>query len=205
LPVKVLEIIGMSYTLHMLIFGLGNPGDEYLKTRHNAGFLFADYLYDCLEVQKSWQFDKYINAETSTLVLPLDNGSKNIINVFKPQTFMNMSGSTVSKVLERYKNTKPQDIYVAHDDLDILLGDFKVTFGKGPKKHNGLISISDKLSSQEFYRIRVGVENRQGNLISGQDFVLSNFKTAELETLNNIVFSKIIEVLKETVSLGIRK
>ena len=165
-----------------LLIGLGNPGDKYVLTRHNAGFIFLDYMYDHNEIIKPWKFDKYVNAK----VAEISRNNKTIM-LAKPQTFMNRSGETAVKLIIR-NTISPADVYVAHDDLDIKLGEFKVSLGKGPKLHNGISSIEDMWKTKEFWRIRIGVENRT-EPIPGETFVLSNFSSGDLSLLDKTFFS----------------
>lgn len=156
-----------------IIIGLGNVGEEYAKTRHNAGFLFLDFLHT-----GSWKQDsqkQYLEAEW--------NG----IRLIKPTTMMNLSGRAVQNALNFYKFT-PDQMIVAHDDMDIDLGNFKLQLGKGPKVHNGLGSIDQSIGTQNYWHLRLGIENREvrGNkLIPGLDYALQNFKVQELETLQD--------------------
>lgn len=166
-----------------LIIGLGNPGEKYMLTRHNAGFLFVDYLYDQAEIVKPWKFDKYANAELAEVTV-----GNNQITLVKPQTFMNRSGESVTKLAIRY-SISPSDTFVAHDDLDIKLGDHKISLGKGPKLHNGVSSIESLWKTKEFWRIRIGVDNRT-DPIPGETYVLQNFLSTEIKSLRN-VFSSI--------------
>jgi PTH1 family peptidyl-tRNA hydrolase len=170
-----------------LLIGLGNPSDKYVLTRHNAGFMFVDYVYEHNEIIKPWKFDKYVNAE----VAEISNNNKTII-LAKPQTFMNRSGETAVKLIIR-NSVSPSDVYVAHDDLDIKLGEFKVSLGKGPKLHNGISSIEELWKTKEFWRIRIGIENRT-EPISGETFVLSNFNKEDLSLLDN-TFEKLTHTL----------
>lgn len=167
-----------------LLIGLGNPGDKYTLTRHNAGFMFVDYLYDHNEISKPWKFDKYVNAEVAQIQLDTTE-----VLLAKPQTFMNRSGETAVKLVIR-NTISPNDVYIAHDDLDIKLGEFKVSLGKGPKLHNGISSIEEMWKTKEFWRIRIGVENRT-EPIPGETFVLSNFVKEELSLLDN-TFKEIV-------------
>lgn len=162
-----------------LIVGLGNPGEKYALTRHNAGFLFVDYVYDkSNEVIKPWKFDKYANAEIAEIEL---NNTE--ILLAKPQTFMNRSGETATKLAINH-SFLPSDVYVAHDDLDIKLGEFKISLGKGPKLHNGIKSIEEIWKTKEFWRIRLGVDNRTES-ISGESYVLASFAKEEIVLLDN--------------------
>lgn len=170
-----------------LLIGLGNPSDKYVLTRHNAGFMFVDYVYEHNEIIKPWKFDKYVNAE----VAEISRNNKTII-LAKPQTFMNRSGETAVKLIIR-NTISPADVYVAHDDLDIKLGEYKVSLGKGPKLHNGISSIEELWKTKEFWRIRIGVDNRT-EPIPGETFVLSNFSKEDLSLLDN-TFEQLVHSL----------
>lgn len=134
-----------------LIIGLGNPGEKYKKNRHNAGYLFVDFLGKGL----------------------------------KTNVFMNDSGEFV-------KDKK--DFIIAHDDLDIPLGKYKIQFGVGPKVHNGILSIENSLKTKDFWRIRIGIDNRK-NYVEGEKYVLEDFTEEELEVLKK-VYAKVRDDLK---------
>lgn len=105
----------------------------------------------------------------------------------KSNKFMNDSGSFVVEKLKAY-NLEPEALYVVHDDLDIPLGAFKIQFGKGPKDHNGLNDIYEKLGTNEFWHVRVGVNNRDPeNRTSGYDYVLQDFTEEEKEILDGVI------------------
>lgn len=144
-----------------LIVGLGNPGSAYVGTRHNAGFLVAD----ALESQK----------------LPKD------IVIRKSDTFMNESGSFLKKLTDKYHQSL-NDLYIIHDDLDIKLGEYKIQYGRGPKDHNGVGDIEDKLGTKDFWRVRLGVDNRplDGKPL-GEEYVLQNFTDEERVILDKTV------------------
>lgn len=149
-----------------LIAGLGNPGKEYEKTRHNAGFGFIDFFMRKFELQTNNAFQSEL-AEISL------NGEK--CYLLKPQTFMNKSGIAVSEIVRFYK-IPDQNIFIAFDDLDIREGDFKIQKGKYPKVHNGVNDIINKLGTDELNFIRIGVDGRsevERQFIPGHDYVLS--------------------------------
>src|SRR3989344_3218324 len=98
----------------------------------------------------NFQFQKKFNAE----VFEGDGAL-----LVKPQTFMNNSGEAVQKIINFYK-IDLQDLYVVHDDLDIRLGEYKIQFGKGPKVHNGVSSIEQALGTKDFWRVRIGIDNK---------------------------------------------
>lgn len=148
-----------------LIVGLGNPGHQYEKTRHNAGFLLLDRLaarWGC-GWEKERRFDGFV-AEANV-------ASEKVI-LLKPATFMNRSGLAVGKVVRYYKFV-PDDILVVHDELDFEAGVVRLKKNGGHAGHNGLRDIIAHLGSKDFYRLRVGV----GRPSAGKDvahFVLSN-------------------------------
>ncbi len=152
-----------------LIVGLGNPGSKYKNNRHNAGFLVIDELKT-----------RITNNQIPT--------SKQIL-ISKSKNFMNDSGSFVLSQYTKY-NIPYTSLYVIHDDLDIRLGEFKIQFGKGPKGHNGILDIEKKLGTSEFWRVRVGVDNRVqriGDSVQGERYVLEDFVVDEKVILNKVI------------------
>ncbi|KKU55120.1 MAG: Peptidyl-tRNA hydrolase [Candidatus Moranbacteria bacterium GW2011_GWE2_47_10] len=170
-----------------LIVGLGNPGEKYAKTRHNAGSLLLD------EIQKHFGFDEFksekkFDAEISEGLL---KGEKTLL--VKPLTFMNLSGKSVRAIMDFYK-LSVADITVAHDDLDIEIGKWKISDDSRAAGHNGVQSLIDHLGTQAFKRIRLGVEKEGGRTERsepGIDFVLKDFSKEEA--------GKISSVLKEII------
>jgi PTH1 family peptidyl-tRNA hydrolase len=158
-----------------LIVGLGNPGEEYKLNRHNVGFMFVDRLAKKLNLD--FKFDKYLKSEVAQL--------KDKVLLAKPQTFMNDSGLAVKLLKDKYNFEIPQ-IHIVHDDLDIKLGENKTQQGVGPKVHNGVNDVEEKLKDKNFWRVRIGVENRDlQNKIPGEAYVLQNFNNDELQIINN--------------------
>ncbi len=155
-----------------LIVGLGNTGGEYMKHRHNVGFMFVDYFIDISEpVRPTFRKFKSDIAEVR------HTGEK--IWLAKPLTFMNRSGEAVRQIIRNTPMTT-NDLIVVHDDLDLSLGSFKIQKGKGPKVHNGIISLEKELGKEDFVRVRVGVDNRPAdNRASGEKYVLSDFLPEE--------------------------
>jgi len=132
-----------------LLVGLGNPGPEYEATRHNAGFWFVDgagrTLKTSLTMDRSYQG---LTARTSFLGEPLW--------LLEPQTFMNLSGKSVS-ALARFFKINPDAILVAHDELDLPPGEAKLKFGGSHAGHNGLRDIHAQLGTGDYWRLRLGV------------------------------------------------
>jgi PTH1 family peptidyl-tRNA hydrolase len=163
-----------------IIIGLGNPGEKYAGNRHNVGFMVVDRLAELWGM--NYEFRAKFNAEMVQ--------TKEYILV-KPQTFMNESGVTVAAICHFYK-VKYTDLYIVHDDLDIQLGNYKIQHGKGPKVHNGLKSVEEKLGTDQFWNIRVGVENREvrGNKgIPGMVYSLQDFRPEEKEIVDGVIQS----------------
>lgn len=165
-----------------IIFGLGNPGDIYLHTRHNAGFMFVDYL------QRTHSFSPFAyNKKFHADISEGSCGKFEKIILAKPLKFMNLSGEVIQNICNYYKIT-PSDIIIAHDDLDIEIGTHKITTNSRAAGHNGVQNIIDSLGTQDFKRVRIGIEAQGGRLyrdaISGEKFVLQKFSPQELALLS---------------------
>ena len=155
-----------------LICGLGNPGKDYINTRHNIGFNLIDRLssfYNFLPFKKDGKKE----------VLKGDINNQSCL-LMKPQNFMNLSGQPIQEVVNFYKIDK-EKIYVIHDDLDLELGKVKLKFGGGNGGHNGLSNI-DEMIGNNYNRIRIGI-NHPGskNLVS--NYVLNKFTKNELSLI----------------------
>ena len=138
----------LTATIRLLV-GLGNPGADYVDTRHNAGFWLVDEI--AADLGASFRFEKRYNADECKARV---NGRD--LFLLKPQTFMNRSGQAVAG-LARYFKIKPQEIMVVHDELDLPPGTNKLKYGGGHGGHNGLRDIVNHLGSRDFFRIRVGI------------------------------------------------
>ncbi len=155
----------------MLVVGLGNPGEEYDRTRHNAGF----HVVDRLAAEGGVTYWKHhLGSEVA-----LANLAGRKVVLAKPQSFMNSSGGPVSK-LAREMGLSPEEILVIHDELDIDDGDVRVKVGGGHGGHNGLRSLIDKLQSRDFVRVRVGIGRPPGRM-DPVDFVLKQLKGSASE------------------------
>ena len=132
-----------------LIAGLGNPGPEYENTRHNAGFLFLDAV--ARELKVSWAMDKSYHALVARTTVQGET-----VWLLKPQTFMNLSGKSVS-ALARFFKVKPEEVLVVHDELDLAPGEAKLKFGGGHAGHNGLRDIHAQLATGDYWRLRLGI------------------------------------------------
>jgi len=151
----------------MLIVGLGNPGPNYEKTRHNIGFMVID------ELVKRTQASKISNASFKGELFKFSNHF-----LLKPQTYMNLSGESIAAVKNFYKI---ENVIVIHDDLDLPFGTLRFKIGGGHGGHNGLRSTDAKISP-EYIRVRMGIgkPEHKGEVAS---YVLSNFTTDEAKHL----------------------
>ena len=157
-----------------LVVGLGNPGKEYDKTRHNCGFRAIDYYAE----KNGLSFKSKFNGLYADLVV---NNEKLLI--VKPQTFMNLSGDCVIQFM-KYYNLKVEDLLVIYDDTDFDAGTFKVNRGGSSAGHNGIKDIINKLHTENICRIRVGISK---NNIALADYVLGRFGKEDDEKVNNIL------------------
>jgi PTH1 family peptidyl-tRNA hydrolase len=146
-----------------LFVGLGNPGAEYEATRHNAGFWWIDALAS--ELRCRLAFDKSYYGQVARTVIDTQN-----VWLLTPQTFMNLSGKSVA-ALARFFKIKPDEILVAHDELDIVPGQVKLKFGGSHAGHNGLRDIHAQLGTGDYWRLRLGV-GHPGNKDEVVDWVL---------------------------------
>ncbi|MBW2637150.1 MAG: aminoacyl-tRNA hydrolase, partial [Deltaproteobacteria bacterium] len=136
-----------------LIVGLGNPGPQYLLSRHNAGFLVVDALAREEDIDVDIKRFDSLFGRGSILGIP--------VLMAKPQTFMNLSGTTVGKIVRFFK-IEIDDVIVIHDDLDLSFNDVRVKMGGGNAGHKGLRSVINHLASSEFVRIRMGIGKPSG-------------------------------------------
>ncbi|KLT72580.1 peptidyl-tRNA hydrolase [Neisseria arctica] len=143
-----------------LIVGLGNPGKEYEQTRHNVGFWFVDEL--AWAWRATFKEEKKFFGEVARVSRPEGD-----VWLLKPNTFMNRSGQAVAALAQFYK-IKPSEIMVVHDELDIACGRIKFKLGGGNGGHNGLKDIQARLSTPDYYRLRLGIDHPgDRNLVVG--------------------------------------
>lgn len=155
-----------------LLCGLGNKDFKYLNTRHNAGYLVIDRFSQ----RYSIPFSKKI---CSSIV-----GIKDEVIIAKPDTYMNLSGGPVSALVKTF-NIKNEEIIIIHDDLDLELGRIKIKWDGGDGGHKGIKSIIEALGSKEFYRLKVGIG--RDPTMPPADYVLSDFKREEIESINRVL------------------
>jgi PTH1 family peptidyl-tRNA hydrolase len=156
----------------LLVVGLGNPGPQYAKTRHNLGFMVADLL--AARMGASFKVHKRSGAEIVTGRL----GHRPVV-LAKPRTYMNESGRQVGP-LAKFYSVMPADIIVVHDELDIDFGRIRLKLGGGEGGHNGLRSVANSLGTKNFQRVRIGIGRPPGRKDPAA-YVLESFSAAERE------------------------
>lgn len=161
-----------------LIVGLGNPGKEYERSRHNVGAEAVALLARRVGTNLKSGRDRALVAEVTLA------GHRCVLAF--PTTFMNLSGESVSSLVRRYGITEPQQIVVIHDELDLEPGVLKVKVGGGLAGHNGLKSITQHLKTQDYVRVRIGV-GKPPSKEHGANHVLSRIPKAERELLDVMV------------------
>lgn len=159
-----------------LIVGLGNPGKEYSVTRHNIGFLFVDEVVASFNQQ--FKLEKKIRSEIVRFKI---NEEEYVF--LKPITFMNLSGEAVSLAM-KYYNIDINDVIIVHDDLDLPVGKIRIRPQGGSGGHNGIKSIIQHLKTQEFKRIRIGIDKNQYDTV---DYVLGKFSKRDQDIINDVI------------------
>ncbi len=149
----------------ILLIGLGNPGLEYARHRHNVGFMAVEAIACALSAPAFTKKYKGLWAEARQ--------GANKIGLLMPQTFMNLSGQSVQQVVNFYK-IPPENIFVFHDELDLSAGKVRVKRGGGAAGHNGLRSLDDCLGTPDYWRVRIGI-GHPGDKDRVTGYVLGNF------------------------------
>jgi peptidyl-tRNA hydrolase, PTH1 family len=170
--------VGLNKTI--LIVGLGNPGKEYEGTRHNVGFIALDDFVSRTDEMEDWVTKKNMKCQLSS-----GQVGENRVLAIKPTTFMNLSGEAVQAAASFYK-IHPGQIVVIHDELDIDFGQIRLRIGGSSAGHNGIKSVTEQLSSEEYGRIRIGVGPKHPARIKSEDFVLQKFSADEQTQLPNL-------------------
>ena len=166
----------MSPPAPRILAGLGNPGEEYARTRHNAGFRLVDFLVR--EAGLLWTWEKRFQADTALL----DVGTTSLL-LLKPRTFMNRSGECLGKVA-RYYRFPAESFCVAYDDTTVAAGRSKLSLNGGSGGHNGVESVLRHLGSG-FARLRIGIGGKPHREMVLSDYVLGKFSAGEEQILEN--------------------
>lgn len=182
---------GNDFTRCLLIAGLGNPGAEYSATRHNMGFMALDRLLARLP----GKFEAVHGCSSRYWRGAYAGGT---LLLQKPETYMNLSGDAVSALMKR-EGILPGEIIVVYDDMDLSLGRIRIRKNGGSGGHNGIKSIIERLGTESFPRMRIGI-GRDGNGHGGADFVLSEFPEAQRS-----VCEKVLDAAADALVLLLRR
>lgn len=179
-----------------VVLGLGNPGKEYERTRHNVGWWVVDHLADV------WRFDSWKKDGESRVATGLVGGTR--VRLVKPLTYMNLSGAVLRPYLRRERWTAKDDLLVVVDEVALPLGRYRFRARGSAGGHNGLKSIEGAVGSQEYARLRIGIRpdderRRVGNLA---DYVLDDFGKGEAEIVRDL-FPELTEAIELWLSDGI--
>lgn len=180
----------------LLIVGLGNPGKQYEKTKHNIGFIVVDRIASEFRLQYKGGFEADYTVS---------NIEGKRVYIAKPQTYMNLSGKAVSEI-KNYFDIENNSIIVVHDDLDIEFGKIKIKVGGSSGGHNGINSIISCLGSDSFIRVKMGIGKPLDKNIS--HYVLSEFSLEEKSLLPQFIdlgFLAIMEIIKSDVKTAMNR
>ena len=181
-----------------LIVGLGNPENDYARTRHNMGFEVINKIAD--------KFDIQVNKSKFKALYGMGMINDEKVILLKPQTYMNLSGEAVQEVVDFYK-LENKDIIVIYDDIDTRPGKIRIRKSGGPGTHNGMKSVVSSLNSEDFVRIRVGIGSPEfkGDLIN---YVLGYIPDEQYEVLQDgieLASESVEEILKNGVDIAMNK
>lgn len=184
----------MSYRL---IVGLGNPGSEYEATRHNIGFRVVDAF-----ARKRGASDWVKNRKLKGMLSEFDTEADSKVYLLKPLTFMNESGVSIQKTCSYYK-IPPEELIVIYDEINLNVGEVKVSVSGGPGGHNGLSDILSRIKPT-FTRLRIGIGQKAIKEMSLADYVLGNF-SMEDETLIGASMERYLDCLDRLLQEGAEK
>lgn len=173
-----------------LVVGLGNPGEKYADTRHNIGFMCLDYLAKTHNLAFARSRNKARTAEGKI-------AGKHVV-LAKPQTFMNLSGEAVGKLVRRH-SIKPDHLVVVYDELDLPLGKLRIRQGGSSAGHKGIDSIAEHTGTEEFIRLRVGIGRPQGEGQTERDDVIDHV-LSDLTPEERAILEQVIPKVGEAVS-----
>ena len=201
----ILLVFVYDYKIMFYVIGLGNPGEQYESTRHNVGRILLEQIAQGQEFGV-WEKDKHAQA-----LVNRGSISEVPVEFLLPETFMNKSGET-GKFLVKKQGAKPDEIVVVYDDVDLPLGEMKISVGRGAGGHNGIDSIVKALGSKDFIRIRIGISPKSfwtgktkrpaGHTLSR--YVLGRFTRGEMEKVRE-VGERAVGALQVILTEGVAK
>ncbi len=177
-----------------LVAGLGNPGDEYADTPHNLGFRVVDLLGERNRIR--------IGRKDSKALIGFGEIAGRPVCLAKPQTFMNLSGTSLKPLMEKHE-VSAADVILVYDDLDLPWPSVRVRPKGSPGSHNGVKSVTASLGTQDFARVRLGIHPGRP-LSSGVEFVLAPFKRSQLQEVDDLL-SLGAEAVESIIAEGVEK
>ncbi|WKZ23889.1 MAG: aminoacyl-tRNA hydrolase [Candidatus Dojkabacteria bacterium] len=185
-----------------LLVGLGNPGKEFENTPHNAGFLAIDVIAQTIRKRgyavEEW---KYASREGAEIAEVYSTQGERFAVLVKPQTYMNLSGSAVQKIMRKYGVKDQRNVLIIYDELDIELGKYKYSPLKNSRTHKGIASVLASVGTQ-VQSLRIGVDNRGPvRKIPGETYVLKKYSVKEQEVLHATIAEAIPDVLAQFAGL----
>ncbi len=198
-----------------IIVGLGNPGEKYQNTRHNIGFMVVDRFFKNIAhaFQTNWETNSKLKNDMVRFEWKPKKGELTQLILAKPKTYMNNSGMAVKLLVDFYKASL-QDIWVVHDDMDLLLGGIRIRMGGAPGGHHGIESIIETLGTADFVRFRIGIGRpfkKEDPRHSGRrdrekvdEFVLSQYDEHE-EHLYKDTIKKAVKAIEEALEHGLER
>ena len=189
----------MAGTSLKLIVGLGNPGEKYARTRHNAGFWFADEI--ARRYGGVFRAESRHQGELARVRITLEGGTQSEVWLLKPMTFMNKSGGSIASLANFYR-VSPEEVLVAHDELDLPFGVARLKLGGGHGGHNGLRDTIATFGA-EFWRMRLGI-GHPGHKDLVHDYVLQRAPSDQERAIDNAV-NNAVDVLPVLLSQGAEK
>jgi peptidyl-tRNA hydrolase, PTH1 family len=181
-----------------LVVGLGNPGEEYAATPHNAGFMVVDRLAEMHAIR--------VNRKDSKALIGLGEIAGKPVMLAKPQTFMNLSGTSVAPLMEKHGLT-PADLIVVWDELNLPFGGLKILKSGSAGGHNGAMSVIGSLGTREFVRVRLGVHPGHP-LSSGVEYLLAPVKRSQRKELEELVgrgADAVVSIIAEGAAMAMTK
>ena len=181
-----------------LVVGLGNPGEEYAATPHNAGFMVVDRLAEMHAIR--------VNRKDSKALIGVGEIAGKPVMLAKPQTFMNLSGTSVAPLMEKHGFT-PADLIVVWDELNLPWGGLKILTSGSAGGHNGAISVIGSLGTREFVRVRLGVHPGHP-LSSGVEYLLAPVKRSQRKELEELVgrgADAVVSIIAEGAAMAMTK
>ncbi|MDQ3178892.1 MAG: aminoacyl-tRNA hydrolase [Acidobacteriota bacterium] len=183
-----------SSEINWLFVGLGNPGLQYEKTRHNLGFMLIDKL--------AREFQTQVKREECRALIGRSEFENKTVELVKPQTFMNLSGEAISCLLKK-ESRNLANLIVISDDLALPLGKIRLRPKGSAGGHNGLKSINDCLKTQEYIRLRIGIQP-EFQISNARNFVLENFSKTDLEVVEKVL-EQSADAIRAVLSDGVEK